>query len=185
MTGFEPDDRLAVDPEVDPEHAVRARVLRAHADDELVGVEFADLDAAGQQRLALGVVAAGELGPILEVLGDLHVGAVGIDLLGPEVLAEALLDAAVEDLGRPLVVRLEEVLAEREVRVAFPHEDALQLGVAGEPDAHHVVDFAFLEIGPAPDVIERGNLALPLGLGGAHPQLDQLAGIASCCRAGS
>ena len=37
---LEPDDRLAVDPQVEPEDAVRARVLRAHADDELVGVEL-------------------------------------------------------------------------------------------------------------------------------------------------
>jgi hypothetical protein len=77
-------------------------VLRAHAEDELVGVELADLDAAGQERLALGVLAAGEAGPVLEAPRDLQIRPVRIDLLGAEVAAESLLDAAVEDLRRPL-----------------------------------------------------------------------------------
>ena len=63
----------------------------------------------------------------------------------------ALLDAAVEYLRRAFVIRFEEVFAERVVGVAFPHQDAGQLGMPGEPDAHHVVDFALLEVGPAPD----------------------------------
>ena len=127
---LEADDRLAVDPQVHPEDAVRAGVLRAHADDELVGVQLADLDArraAGPcpwcRRRGSSVV------PAVVVLGDLDVRAVGVELLGAEVLAGPL-DAAVEDLRRPLVVGLEEVLAERVVGVAVPHEDALQLGVA-------------------------------------------------------
>ena len=60
------------------------------------------------------------LGPVLEVLGDLHVRAVGVDLLGAEVLAVALLDPAGEDLRRPFVIRLEEVLAERDSRRSRP-----------------------------------------------------------------
>ena len=127
----------------------------------------------GSSVLPLGSSPLERLGPVLVVLGDLHVGAEGVDLLGAEVLAEALVDPAGEDLGRALVIGLEEILAERVIGVSLPHEDALQLGVSGEADAHHVVDFALLEVGPAIDLVERRDHALPLGLVGADPQLDQ------------
>ena len=90
------------------------------------------------------------------------------------MLAEALVNPAGEDLGRALVIRLEEILAHRVVSVAVPHEDALQLGMPGEMHAHHVVDFALLEVGTAPDLVERRHDAPALGLVGADPQLDQL-----------
>ena len=77
----------------------------------------------------------------------------------------------------PFVIGFEEVLAERVVGVAVPHQDALQLGVPGEPDAHHVVDLALLEVGPLPDRDDRGDLALALGLGRPDPELDQRAGV--------
>src|SRR5207302_14397 len=80
--------------------------------------------------------------------GDLKVRPVRVDLLRAEVPAVALLDPAVEDLGRPLVVRLEEVLPKGVVRVPFPHQDAGQVRVPGEPDAHHVEDLALLEVRP-------------------------------------
>ena len=87
-------------------------------------------------------------------------------------------------VGR-LVIGLEEVLAERIVGEAVPHQDPLQLGMAGEPDAHHVVDFALLEIGPAVDVVERRDLALaPRPRPSARAARSACPGW-SCCRAGS
>ena len=47
MTGFESHDRLTVQAEVDTKDPMRARVLRTHADDELIGVKLGDLYAAG------------------------------------------------------------------------------------------------------------------------------------------
>ena len=118
-------------------------------------------------------------------LGHFQIGAVGIDLLGAEMLAEPLVNPAGKDLGGRLVVRLEEVLAERIVGIAFPHENPLQLGVAGEANAHHVEDFALLEIGPAINLVERRNFALPFGLGRPHTELDQAARPEWCCQAGN
>src|SRR2546430_9579358 len=33
-----------------------------------------------------------------------------------------------------------EILAQRKIRIALPHEDAAQVGVASETDAHHVIN---------------------------------------------
>ena len=129
----------------------------------------------GKQRQALGIAAARErLAQSLKSLGTFKFVPNGLDFLGAEMLAVALVDPAGKDLGRSFVVRLEKILAEREISEALPHQDALQLGVAREAHAHHVIDLALLEIGPTIHMIERGNLAGPFGLGGAHPQLDQL-----------
>src|SRR5208337_1603996 len=169
------DDRLAVHSQVEAEDAVRARVLRAHADDKLVGAELLNINSAREQRLALGVRAAGEAGPVGEALGYFQIRAERIDLLGAEMLAEPFVNPARKDLGGRLVVRLEEVLAEWIVGIAFPHENPLQLGVAGEANAHHVEDLSLLEIGAAINVVERRDFALAFRLGRPHTQLDQAA----------
>jgi hypothetical protein len=45
-----------------------------------------------------------------------------------------------------------EVFSQREEGVAFPHEDAAEIGVTGKFDAHHVPDFTLMPIGGRPDV---------------------------------
>ena len=79
---LETDDRLAVDPEIEPEDTVRARMLRPHAHNELIGSKLLDLDAPGQERLALGVRTAGKARPVGEAARHLQIGAERIDLLG-------------------------------------------------------------------------------------------------------
>ena len=43
------------------------------------------------------------------------------------------------------------------IRIAFPHQDAAQVRMAPEPDAHHVVDLALVPIGRAPDCLTVGT----------------------------
>jgi len=117
---LEPDDGLAVDPQVEPEDAVRARVLRSHAHDELVGVELLDFDPAGYQTDPLGIAAAREARPVLEVLGDFHVCAKGIDLLRSEVLPVALVHAAGKYPSEALRSMVRENLCEGDDRRSLP-----------------------------------------------------------------
>src|SRR5262249_13862760 len=91
------------------------------------------------------------------------------------MLPEPLVNPAREYLGRPFVIRLEIILAERIIGKAVPHQNARQVGVAGEANAHHVVDFALLEISALISLVKRGNLSGALGFRSTYPQLDQLA----------
>jgi hypothetical protein len=47
------------------------------------------------------------------------------------------------------------IFLEREVGIAVPHEDAAQVGMAGEVDAHHVIDFALMPVGALVDGDDR------------------------------
>src|SRR5262249_58953543 len=63
--------------------------------------------------------------------------------------------AAVERLGRLLEVRLVVVLAQGVALEPLPEQDPAQVRVPGEADAHHVVDFALLELRPRPNPRQR------------------------------
>lgn len=68
-------------------------------------------------------------------------------------------DAGEADFGHVAGLAGEgEVFAQWEVRVTFPHEDAAEVRVTGEFDAHHVPDFTLMPIGRGPDVTDGGGL---------------------------
>src|SRR3990172_7626259 len=56
--------------------------------------------------------------------------------------------------------RHDEVLAERMAQEPFPHQEALEVGMAGEDDAEEVVDFALLQVGSLPERRERGHFRM-------------------------
>ena len=70
------DDLLAVEPQHDAQHAVRARMLRAHVDHEFVGIEIGMLRCLefemGRGRVRVGDVGR-DVGHILFVVGSLIV----------------------------------------------------------------------------------------------------------------
>ena len=45
-----------------------------------------------------------------------------------------------------------EFFAQGKVRIAFPHQDAAQIGMVVETQTHHVVDLALVPVGGRPDV---------------------------------
>jgi hypothetical protein len=58
-------------------------------------------------------------------------------------------------VGRPASGKF---LAQREIRIALPHQDAAEVGMAGETDAHHVPHLAFMPIRPG-----QMSVAVPIG----------------------
>jgi hypothetical protein len=68
-----------------------------------------------------------------------------------------------------------EIFPEREVRIAFPHEDAAEVGVVTEADAHHVVDFAFVPVGSPPHCGKGGHFAFFFGNLGIEAQIAEVA----------
>ena len=71
-----------------------------------------------------------------------------------------------------------EILAQREIRIAFPHQNPAQIRMTAEPDAHHVVDFAFMPVGRAPhsdDGRQLGFFLADLGFEAQFRATDQAA----------
>src|SRR6266478_5347145 len=61
-------------------------------------------------------------------------------------------------LGGPSCQR--EILAQREIGIAFPHQNAAQVRMAAKTDAHHVVNLPFVPISRAPDANDAGCFPL-------------------------
>ena len=174
---LEADDGFTIEPNVHPKHSVSRWVLRSHADHELVGVEFADLNSAGHQIFALDVVECGEVVPAREILGDFHIRAIRIDLLSTIMVAMTLLYATVKNLGWAFIIRLKKVFTQRIIAITFPHQDPGQIRMVREFHAHHVVNFTFLKIGPWPDIGNARQFALTFRLSHPNTQKDHGAGV--------
>src|SRR5579884_348052 len=58
-----------------------------------------------------------------------------------------------------------EFLAQREIGITLPHQDAAQVGMAGEADAEHIVGFALVPVGSRPESDGAGHGRL--GVAGA------------------
>src|SRR5207302_9123508 len=71
--------------------------------------------------------------------------------------------ARVERLLLFLIVRLVVVLPHREALEALPEHHPPQVVVADEADAEQVPDLALLQVGAAPDRLDRGDLGLLAG----------------------
>src|SRR5512147_1680165 len=53
--------------------------------------------------------------------------------------------------------------------VIVRHEDPSKIGVMAKTDSHHVVDFAFHEVGAHPNIRERVHHTVRLGYTGLEP----------------
>ena len=63
-----------------------------------------------------------------------------------------------------------EILPQRKIRIAFPHQNPAQIGMAAKPDAHHVVDFALVPIRRAPHADDGRQFGFFLADAGFEPQ---------------
>ena len=61
---------------------------------------------------------------------------------------------------------------ERVKRVAIPHENAAEIGVILEANAHHVVDLALVPICGGPKIRDGCDLGIILGNLGPNPEMD-------------
>jgi len=122
------DDRFAVELDHDAQHAVRGGVLRAHVQDHVL-------------------VGVGLLGRHL-----LH--RLGLDDLLAEAL-ELLVFPGHREGHRLAAAR--DILPQRVVGPVVGHQDAAQVGMAVELDAHQVVDLAFRPVGAGPQRSEAGH----------------------------
>ena len=139
-------DRLAVQRYHDAQHAVRRRVLRAQVDHDLVGLEanvfhFRRGRQPGIQRL----VALRR--PILqrEAIRIFDVVPKGLCCSARYTWPPGQRDS--NGLLLFFEVRLLPVLAHGVAPKALPHQDALEVGMAGEADPVQVPGFALLEVG--------------------------------------
>jgi len=160
--------RLAVERDDHAEHAVCAGMVRAEVDDQAVGLEaggnhLLDVNAQADAVVIRLFIDGGEI-VRAEALRIAHVLAEGIALFS--AMHPALGPAAVEGLLILLVVDFFPVLTQRVAVEAFPEQDALEVGMALEGDAHQVVGFALLEVGARPDADHRGQGSpVPWGAG--------------------
>src|SRR5688572_32994373 len=58
------------------------------------------------------------------------------------------------------LARQREILAERKVRIAFPHQNAAQIRMPLKADAHHVENLALMPVRRGPEVTHRGHLCI-------------------------
>ena len=63
------------------------------------------------------------------------------------------------------------VLAQGVALPGIGHEDAAQVGVAGEADAEHVVDLPLVPVGGRPDAGDRGRLRFLFAQGDLYPEV--------------
>ena len=103
---------------------------------------------------------------------------------GPERLLLRFGDLAVGELDRRFVQSRDElelaapaapfgrkIFSQRiAFRIIFRQQNAPQIGMAGEADAHHVVDFPLQELGALPDAGHRRNRRIVLGQAGLEAQ---------------
>ncbi len=124
---------------------------------------LADLEAAIHAGAEAGQAAdgcrVGQIFPIVsvgrEVIRVLHVAPVGDQLLGaPDMPARP---AAVKRFLLLLEISFFPVFAQRVPGEAFPHQDAAQVRVPFEADAHQVPRFALLKIRAGPHADQRGQ----------------------------
>ena len=67
------------------------------------------------------------------------------------------------------------ILAQRKIRIAFPHQNPAQIGMPAKANAHHVVNLALMPIGRAPDVGDGRQLGFLLAHIGLEPQMAVMA----------
>ena len=134
---------------------MRGGVLRSKVDYELVGSQgcFAHRllqlgDAGIHRRLT-------HWRPLLRVEAGwiVHVLVKGVLVLRPVNIP--FRPAAFEGFAFLFKKSLLPILAQRVAGKTFPHQDALQVGMAGETDAKQVIGFSFLEICPWIDRHQR------------------------------
>ena len=66
------------------------------------------------------------------------------------------------------------IFAQREIRVALPHEDAAQVRMALKADAEHIPDFALMPVGRAPDRQNARQLGFLLRNVRFEPKFDSI-----------
>ena len=135
-------DIFAVQLEDEPQHPMRAGVLRAEIEKHFLGIErfafrpaqfrdFGHLNSPAWNGLPYWNVPGGEVG----LRRRRTFGTEGVQLV--------------------LVAPQRKVLALREALEAFPHVDPAQVGMALEPDPVHVPGLALMPVGGAPDPRHR------------------------------
>src|SRR5882672_9867332 len=70
--------------------------------------------------------------------------------------------------------RQRKILSQRKMRVAVPHQNAAQVGMAAKTNAHHVVNLAPVPIRPGPDCRYRWQFAFFFTHVGFEPQMAGL-----------
>ena len=148
---------LAVELEHEAQHAVGAGVLRPHVDDHRLVVGELGVDVVGQVRNA-------QHRALLSERSATSVAERGADLLLPLVGLRGRDRCSAHDdwaacarggleLHGDAADRI--VLAQRVTLPVVGHEDAGEIGVAGEDDAEHVVRLALHRLGAGVDVEQR------------------------------
>src|SRR5256885_1104831 len=69
------------------------------------------------------------------------------------------------------LARERKIFAQRKIGIAFPHQNAAQVGVTAKANTHHVVDFALVPIGRFPHGRDCGQLGLFLAHVGFQTQM--------------
>ena len=132
-------DLLAIQLQDYAQHAMGRGMLRAHIDDEFVGVEKSFVGLAEFQVRDVLVL----------VLASGFVGSVWSSIMSGHLLAA--LDSQVG--LHPFLILLNDavVFAQRMTLPAIGQQDTLQIRMAFEADAEHVKNFALKPIGGCPD----------------------------------
>ena len=180
-------DDFAVQLQHDAQHAVRGRMRRPHVQDHLLALHvlklFRRLRSARGGIANFNVLNGGHENYFFERL-SMPGSAFRTRTRGSRRIASPLLRQRSQTARLPAASDLvnatpgssrrlagqREILAQRKIRIAFPHQNPAQIRMAAETDAHHVVNFALVPVGRAPDVSDARQLGFFLAHVGFEPQ---------------